>query len=434
MKISNGIQKAIDYIEEHITEELDYTDIARNAAYSSFYFQHIFTVLCGVTIGDYIRYRRLTLAGRELCDTDDKIIDIAFKYGYSTPESFSRAFRKFHGLSPAAARKDSSKLKNYSPLSVKVTMKGGGFSDNKNYPVVPDRVDTEARIKYVEELIERAQSNPFFNIQHLLRESIRLYDDGIYNEHQLNRIRLICEKIISFYHGDELAHLMQSIIIFEKEENLDYWRSYACNIFPGDFDVMLLMRYQYAGKGRSDLNKFRKQHQSVAYKRIISLLLMYINTPLSLDPTSPTGYDLNREWPIEDLNYAMDVLNANSKIEDDIFIAERASLELRLATGYFRIEELEKGFEYLNNYSKHIDIVCDFSDTGPRHGSVPIFEDYEVKLKYNQRHTPLLFFNADDTAYDNIRQDKRFIDVAAKIKDYRKLFTEELYQKLEQDL
>lgn len=434
MNPNNSIQKAIDYIEEHITDELDNETIARQAAYSTFYFQHIFTVICGITVGDYIRYRRLTLAGHELCDTDIKIIDVAFKYGYSGPESFSRAFRKFHGVTPTEARKDPSRLKKYSPLSIKVAMKGGRVSTNEWFPPFPDRNHPETRLKYVYELKSRVHENPFLNIQHLLRESVSLHEEGYFSDKEMNEIRQICEKVLCFYHGDELMHLMQSIIFFEEEENLDYWKSYVCNMFPGDFDDMLLMRYQFAGKGRSDLKKFRKQHQKVTYYRIISLLLMYINSPLSEDPTSPTGYDRNREWPIEDLNYAMDVLNANSKTEDDIFICERAGLELRLATGYFRIGEFEQGFEYLDKYNKHIDIVCDFSDTGPRRGSVPIFEDYEVKLKYNQRQTPLFFFNADDTAYDAIREDIRFNNFAAKIKDYRKLFNEELYQKLEHDL
>ena len=83
-----GIQNAINYIEEHLTEEIDYAVVAKEAACSSFYFQRIFSILCGMTLGDYIRNRRLTLAGNELRAVDVKEIDIALKYGYESPESF----------------------------------------------------------------------------------------------------------------------------------------------------------------------------------------------------------------------------------------------------------------------------------------------------------------------------------------------------------
>lgn len=118
-------------MEEHLTEEIDYKRVAKEAACSSFYFQKIFGILCGITLGDYIRSRRLTLAGNELSSTDNKVIDIASKYGYESPESFTRAFRGFHGVTPSEARKDSSKLKSFSRLSVKITLSGGNIMDYK---------------------------------------------------------------------------------------------------------------------------------------------------------------------------------------------------------------------------------------------------------------------------------------------------------------
>lgn len=133
MDYVTGIQRAIDYVEDNICDELDYDVIAQRAACSSFYFQRIFGILCGVPLGEYIRNRRLTLAGSELINTDAKIIDIALKYGYESPESFSRAFSKFHGITPSDARKDSSKLKSFSRLSVQIIMKGGSVM---NYKIV----------------------------------------------------------------------------------------------------------------------------------------------------------------------------------------------------------------------------------------------------------------------------------------------------------
>ncbi len=126
-----GIQNAINYIEENLTEKIDYDEVAKQASCSSFYFQRIFSILCGITLGDYIRNRRLTLAGNELSATDNKVIDIALKYGYESPESFTRAFSKFHGVTPSDAKKDGSKLKSFSPLSVKITLSGGNIMDYK---------------------------------------------------------------------------------------------------------------------------------------------------------------------------------------------------------------------------------------------------------------------------------------------------------------
>ena len=126
-----GIQNALNYIEEHLIEEIDYDRVAEEAACSSFYFQRIFSILCGMTLGDYIRNRRLTLAGNELRAANSKVIDIALKYGYESPESFTRAFSKFHGITPSEAKKEDSKLKSFSRLFVKITLSGGNIMDYK---------------------------------------------------------------------------------------------------------------------------------------------------------------------------------------------------------------------------------------------------------------------------------------------------------------
>ena len=122
-----GIQNAIDYIEEHITEELDYAQIARKSFSSPFHFQRVFSILCGYTLGEYIRSRRLTLAGLELANTREKVIDVAYKYGYDSPESFAKAFQKFHGITPSQARGGGGMLKSFSRLSIKVSLEGGSI-------------------------------------------------------------------------------------------------------------------------------------------------------------------------------------------------------------------------------------------------------------------------------------------------------------------
>ena len=125
MDFACGIKNALDYIEENITEKLDYEQIARRAALSGYHFQRVFGVLCGYTLGEYIRNRRLTLAGEALASQKIRVIDAALKYGYDSPDSFAKAFYKFHGITPSAAREPGASLHAFPPLSVKISLEGG---------------------------------------------------------------------------------------------------------------------------------------------------------------------------------------------------------------------------------------------------------------------------------------------------------------------
>ncbi|MDN4495189.1 AraC family transcriptional regulator [Ureibacillus aquaedulcis] len=121
----DSIQQAIDYIENHLLDgDLSVEQIAKKCNSSPFHFQRTFSILTDSTIGDYIRRRRLTLAAQELINTNDKIIDIAYKYGYETPESFAKAFRKQHNLSPKEARKKLGPLQSYNRLTIKIKLEG----------------------------------------------------------------------------------------------------------------------------------------------------------------------------------------------------------------------------------------------------------------------------------------------------------------------
>ncbi len=128
---AEGIQNAIEYIEDHLTEDLEIADIAAKAYVSPFHFQRIFSVLCGFTVGEYIRCRRLTLAAQELSGDCAKVIDIAVKYGYDSPDSFARAFTRFHGISPSAAKEKGANLKSFAPLRIKLTLEGGTMMEYK---------------------------------------------------------------------------------------------------------------------------------------------------------------------------------------------------------------------------------------------------------------------------------------------------------------
>ena len=124
-----GMQASIDYIEENLTEPLEIGAVAGTAGLSPFYYQRIFGALCGMTVGEYIRARRMTLAARELAGTDLKVIDAAMKYGYDSPDSFARAFQRFHGITPSAAKEPGAQLKSFAPLHIKISLEGGIMLD-----------------------------------------------------------------------------------------------------------------------------------------------------------------------------------------------------------------------------------------------------------------------------------------------------------------
>lgn len=123
-----GIQRALDYVEAHLTGEIDYEKVAGQAYSSAFHFQRMFGLVCGFSLGDYVRMRRLSLAADELFRTKARVIDVALKYGYETPESFSRAFMRYHGITPTAARRGGN-IKSFSRLSVKLILAGGNTMD-----------------------------------------------------------------------------------------------------------------------------------------------------------------------------------------------------------------------------------------------------------------------------------------------------------------
>lgn len=129
MEWISAIQQAIAYMEEHLLEEINYEDVAKYVHTSNYEFHRAFSFLSGMTANAYIRNRRLSLAGREIVETNTKITDIALKYRYETPESFTKAFTRFHGIAPKHAREESAKLVLFNPLVIKITVEGGKSMD-----------------------------------------------------------------------------------------------------------------------------------------------------------------------------------------------------------------------------------------------------------------------------------------------------------------
>ena len=124
-----GFQDSIDLMEQTLTDEPDIETIAGKAALSPFYYQRIFSALCNMTVSEYIRARRMTLAAQELARTDVKVIDVALKYGYDSPDSFAKAFQRFHGITPSQAKEPGASLRSMAPLHIKITLEGGSMLD-----------------------------------------------------------------------------------------------------------------------------------------------------------------------------------------------------------------------------------------------------------------------------------------------------------------
>ncbi len=119
------VQTAIDEIEENLQEKISADVLAKHQHVSSFYFQKMFSALCGCAVSEYIRERRLTLASYEVVDTSKSILDIAFTYGYDSAEGFSKAFSRFHGVTPMEARNKKSMLSVRKPISLVKNITGG---------------------------------------------------------------------------------------------------------------------------------------------------------------------------------------------------------------------------------------------------------------------------------------------------------------------
>lgn len=119
------LSKAIEYIEVNLAGEISYEEAAKIACCSTYYFQRMFSYVADLSLSDYIRRRKMTQAAFDLQASDCRVIDIAVKYGYTSPTSFNRAFQSVHGITPVAAKRQGHMLNAYPPISFSVTITGG---------------------------------------------------------------------------------------------------------------------------------------------------------------------------------------------------------------------------------------------------------------------------------------------------------------------
>ncbi len=118
------LQRSVEYIEAHLLDDITYVDAANHVNMSPYEFHRTFRFISGITPGMYIRNRRLSLAGQELLYTDIKVTDLAMKYWFDSVDGFTKAFSRFHGITPSAVKAGGRSLAMYNPLSIRVTMEG----------------------------------------------------------------------------------------------------------------------------------------------------------------------------------------------------------------------------------------------------------------------------------------------------------------------
>ena len=124
MEWIDRLNQSMHYIEEHLKDGIDFEQLGRIACCSAYHYQRMFAYMAGVPLSEYIRRRRMSLAAVDLQSGGDRIIDVALRYGYSSPTAFNRAFQAVHGIAPSAVRSEGMAVKSYPPLAFKMTIKG----------------------------------------------------------------------------------------------------------------------------------------------------------------------------------------------------------------------------------------------------------------------------------------------------------------------
>lgn len=199
MNYYDNLNKVIDKIEEDLTQKIEYKDLAKIIGTSSYTLQRIFVFLTGITLTEYIRKRRLSNAAEELMSTDIKIIDLATKYQYDSPISFSNSFKKMHGISPQTLRKNNLSLKTFPKIEFKPTI---DMLDELEYRVVTlnkqklygitTGIIQETNSKAIRDLFDKAREEKIldFIIEH--SDGNELYYGAsidVYNEDLTKRIQ-----------------------------------------------------------------------------------------------------------------------------------------------------------------------------------------------------------------------------------------------------
>ncbi|MFI1149243.1 GyrI-like domain-containing protein [Streptomyces sp. NPDC020817] len=135
------LNQAMEHIERHLDQAIEADELARIAATSEYHLRRMFSALAGMPLSQYVRRRRLTLAGAEVLAGRATLLDIAVRYGYGSGEAFARAFRAMHGIGPGEARRTGAELSSQSRMAFRLTIEG---SSSMRYRIVDKQAFTVA--------------------------------------------------------------------------------------------------------------------------------------------------------------------------------------------------------------------------------------------------------------------------------------------------
>lgn len=174
MDLLERMNAAISYIENHLEDDINYKELAKITHFSDHHFKRMFSFIAGITLAEYVRRRRLTLAAFDLIKSEMRVIDVAIKYGYNSPDSFSRAFEALHGVKPSIVKNADVPLKAYPRMTFQISIKG---DVEMNYKIVEKEAFTVVGKKETVASSE-AEFNPKM-WEHIkeIEESIRTYDN-----------------------------------------------------------------------------------------------------------------------------------------------------------------------------------------------------------------------------------------------------------------
>lgn len=267
------IKRSVDYIEENLLDDIDISRIAGKEFISPMYFDRAFSFITGYSISEYIRNRRLYLAAIDLYSTDLKVIECAFKYQYETPESFTKAFKRFHSLTPSECKKSIKKIRSFYPLVISIEVQGG---ENMNYVIEED------------ESFEVVGFMRVFNYQDSYQKIPEFLDEIIEKCHKQSQNSTETDNIATYiakHHIGEFAICIDD------------------NLGNGDFHYMICGRYA-GGSIPEDMIKYTVPASKWAKFKCVGKLpgsLQSLNTRIFKEwlpgnPEYSISHNINIEW------------------------------------------------------------------------------------------------------------------------------------------
>lgn len=278
------LQKVIDYIESHLTEELGFDAIASMMAVSEADLQRSFKMITGLTMSEYIRYRRLTMAALDLKNCGGKVLDVALTYGYQTAESFSKAFKQYHGCTPMEAKNTNQVISYFNPIVIKLAKRGGNITERCVSHI--EKADTVMAFYDASNEHSRLSKNKHSQIEYLVTmkylqeiipENSRILDccagTGAYSFELAKRHKVVAGDL-SEKHINQMWQLQEECPMLEEIHQLD-----VCDmsIFEDEsFDVVLCMGALYHLFDHEDRMKAIRECVRVCKKGGI-LVFAYLN-------------------------------------------------------------------------------------------------------------------------------------------------------------